>query len=447
VTSAPAAAATTAPAKPAEATKPAAAATTAPAAAPAKVKPGTEIRLHVRTGTEEDTLKEVLPQFTQEKGIAVKVEAFPGGEYYTKVQTLIAGGQLGDVLWTVNYRGTFLWAFNKIIRPLDDLVKADGFDTAQYVKAAYEAGLYEGKLYGMPFKIHPGPVALYYNANKVDAAGVKMPDKQFAKWDDLIGAAKQLTKAGSGRVEQYGLTTGMTAAGAADTWKKINMYVRAHGGEVYNEDGTKALLDTEQARAGIRFLHALMFDHKIAPSLKESTATADEIFIAERAILYQAESGSKSLPTRIKDKFTVKNVMMPPGPSGKIGTNTIVDHIVISAGTKASPESWELTKLLCGKEVGIRLGEGQGGASGTSGGRVDVLNDPRLTKNPLHPIFIDLLNQAQVVRLASNFRDEELNTVFHQVSAPIWLGERQPDDAFFKEFNAAVQGVLDKPKA
>lgn len=74
------------------------------------------------------------------------------------------------------------------------------------------------------------------------------------------------------------------------------------------------------------------------------------------------------------------------------------------------------------------------------------MTDPRLTKNPLHPVFVDLLPKTEVVRLAYNFRDEELNNTFHQVSTPIWTGERQPDDAFFKELNEAVQAVLDKPR-
>ncbi|MCC6627257.1 MAG: extracellular solute-binding protein [Chloroflexi bacterium] len=439
-------------AKPAEPTKPAPAATTAPAAQPtaagAAAKPtGVELRLHVRTGAEEDTLKEVLPAFTQQTGIGVKLEAFPGGEYYTKLQTLIAGGQYGDVIWTVNYRGTFLWAYNKLIRPLDDLVKADGFDTAQYVKAAWDGAMYEGKPYGMPFKIHPGPAALYYNVNALSQAGLKMPDKQMPSWEELIKLGKALHKESSGRVERFGFYHGMSPNDATGSWKKILMYTRSFGGEIYSEDGKKALLNEPAAKEAIRFLHGLIFKEKIAPSLRDSTAAADDLFISERTALYQQESSTKSIPTRIKDKkFEVRNVIMPPGPSGKVGTMTIIDHIVMSANTKTPKESWELIKLLCGKEIGIRLGEGRGGASGTSGGRLDVLTDARLTSNPLHPIFIDLLQQAQVTRLAYNFRDEELNTVFHQVTGPIWLGEKEPTDAFFKEFNDAVQATLDKPR-
>ncbi len=440
-------------AKPAE-SKPAApvaqpAPTAAPAAQPAaaaKAAPGTELRLHLRVGPEEDTMKEVLPAFTQQTGINIKLESFPTNEYFAKIQTLIAGDQVGDVLWTVNYVGTFRWASSKIIRAVDDLVTADKYDTSQFYPAAWEAGKYQGQMYGLPFKIHPGPSAFYYNVNAAKEAGVTFPEKQIASWDDLIKGTKAMVKSSGPRVERHGFSMSMSPDSSQQAWQVIQMYLRSHGGEYYSEDGKKAQLNTQQAKDAIRFMHALMHQHKVAVPQQEWTAQSDEIFIAERSAGLQGSSSLKSLPTKIKDKFEVKNVIMPPGPGGKLGSQAIVDHIVMSAKTQKAKESWELMKVLCGKDVGVRLGAGAGGqVSGTSGGRLDVLNDPQLLKNPLHPIFLDLLSQVQVLRLAHNFRDLEVAQALHQMTGPLWLGERQPDDAFFEELNKAVQAVLDKP--
>jgi hypothetical protein len=103
-------------------------------------------------------------------------------------------------------------------------------------------------------------------------------------------------------------------------------------------------------------------------------------------------------------------------------------------------------KLLCGFEVGVRLAGGTGGnASGTSGGRKDVFVDPRLMAQPLHPIFVDLVANAAAPRMPANLRLEETANATLQNTMPIWLGERQPDDAFFGELNAAVQSVMDRP--
>ena len=60
---------------------------------------------------------------------------------------------------------------------------------------------------------------------------------------------------------------------------------------------------------------------------------------------------------------------------------------------------------------------------------------------------VDLVQNAQPLRYPANLREEEIATAVHQTLAPIFLGERQPDDAFFTELNTAVQGVLDRPMA
>jgi ABC-type glycerol-3-phosphate transport system substrate-binding protein len=83
-------------AKPTEAAKPAAAAP-AQAAPAASKKLGGELRLHMRTGSEEDTLKEMLPKFTQDTGVQVKLETIPTNEYFNKLNTMIAGNTIGDV--------------------------------------------------------------------------------------------------------------------------------------------------------------------------------------------------------------------------------------------------------------------------------------------------------------------------------------------------------------
>ena len=439
-------------AQPAATTKPAAESKPAeskPAAqAPAASKQlGGELRLHVRVGPEEDTLKDVLPKFTEDTGVQVKVESFPTAEYFTKLQTLIAGGTAGDVWWSI-YRNTPRFAQNKVILPMDDLVKADNFDLSQYFPAAIEAAKYQGAMYAMPFKLHPGPAALYYNVNAVQEAGVTMPERQMTNWDALIDAGKKLTRESGGRVERYGLYIPLSPDNSSNTLQTVNMYIRSWGGDIYSEDGKQSLLAEQPAKDAIRFMADLMHTHKIAAPGQAFTAQSEELMIAERAAMLQAASSTKSIPTKIGGKFEVRNLLMPPGPSGKVGTQAITDHIVISAKTQNPQAAWELTKLMCGKDVGIRLGGGTGGiASGTTGARKDVFNDPQIMANPLHPVFISLVENAVAPRYPSNLREEEVASAMHQTLGPIFLGERQPDDAFFMELNTAVQGVLDRPMA
>jgi multiple sugar transport system substrate-binding protein len=438
-------------AKPAEAAKPAAdAKPTLPAsgqAAPSVSKKlGGELRLHMRIGSEEDTLKDVLPKFTQDTGIQVKLETTPTNEYFNKLNTLIAGGTLGDVFWCA-YRNSPRFAQNKIIMPLDDLVKADKFDLSQYYDGAIGASRYQGALVAMPFKFHPAFGALYYNANQVDEAGVKMPEKQIASYDELIGITSKLTKQSGGKIERYGLNFPITT-GPTNTLQFVTLFARAHGGDVYSEDGKKSLFNEQPMRDGIRFVADMMHKHKVAVPGQDISANVEDLLLAGRAATLQASSSTKSITTKTGGKFEVKNTMFPVGPSGKIGLEAITDQIVINAKTQNKEAAWELVKVLCGYEVGVRLGGGTGGtASGTCGGRRDVFHDPRLTANPLHTPFIDLVEKAEPIRFPGNLREEEVASAVHQTLLPILLGERQPDDAFFNDLHNDVQRVLDQPLA
>jgi multiple sugar transport system substrate-binding protein len=430
-------------------TPPPAAPTAQPAAqAPAAAKKlGGELRLHVRTGSEEDTLKDVLPKFTQDTGVAVKLESFPTAEYFTKLQTLIAGNTAGDVWWCA-YRNTPRFANSKVIMQLDDLVKADNFDLTPYYGAALQASSYRGALYALPFKIHPGPVALYYDVQHLQEAGINLPDKQVASWDELINMAGKLKKENGGRVERYGMYLPLSSDSSTNTLQAVTMYARSWGGEVYSEDGKKSLFGDSPAKDAIRFMSDLINKHKVAAPGQEFTQQFEDLMIAQRVSLLQASSSTKSIPTKTGGKFEVRNALMPPGVAGKVGTQAITDDIVINAKTQNPDAAWALTKLLCGQDVGVRLGGGTGGiASGTCGARKDVFGDPRITANPLHPVFVDPVQNAVPLRLPANLREEEVAAALHQTLAPIWLGERAPDDAFFAELNSAIQGVLDRPIA
>jgi ABC-type glycerol-3-phosphate transport system substrate-binding protein len=228
----------------------------------------------------------------------------------------------------------------------------------------------------------------------------------------------------------------------------VTLFARAHGGDVYSEDGKKSLFNEQPMRDGIRFVADMMHKHKVAVPGQDISANVEDLMLAGRAATLQASSSTKSITTKTGGKFEVKNTMFPVGPSGKIGLQAITDQIVINAKTQNKEAAWELVKVLCGYEVGVRLGGGAGGtASGTCGGRRDVFHDPRLTANPLHTPFIDLVEKAEPIRFPNNLREEEVAAAVHQTLMPVLLGERQPDDAFFADLHADVQRVLDQPLA
>ena len=172
------------------------------ASQPTGVKVGSrpaQLRLHVRAGSEADTLDQRLPELTAKfPAVKVTVEPFPGNDYQTKIVALMAAGTLGDVLWSGNAQSqSSKWAFLGGISALDDLVRREKFDLGQYYKASVDGGKLDAKLYGLPFKLHPSYCVIYTNVNAIQETGLKQPDAT-STWDQVLDLAKRVKKGDGG---------------------------------------------------------------------------------------------------------------------------------------------------------------------------------------------------------------------------------------------------------
>ncbi|HEX2324414.1 MAG TPA: extracellular solute-binding protein [Chloroflexota bacterium] len=405
-----------------------------------------QLRLHVRSGSEADTLDERLPAFTQKfPRVSVAIEPFPGGEYQTKIVALMAAASLGDAIWGGNAQSqSSKWAYLGGIRPLDDLVRAERFDLNQYYRQAVDGGRLDGKLYGLPFKLHPSFCVLYANLNAVGETGQPVPDAN-STWESTIDLARRLKRTDGGTVSRWGILLPVPGQ-AAQFWFT---WGRSWGADLYSQDGKKAQLDDPKFLAAVQYLHDLAFKHQIAPSFDQLSAIrgAGTGFEEGFGALMQGSSSQKSMPTRIKDRFQVGNFLWPKGPGGQRGSIAISDYIHIASQTTFPAEAWELTKHLCDTETGIRLGEGTGGASGTCGGRPDVYRHQRIMANPLHKAWLDAVEGVMPFREPWNFRGQDIET---QALIPsfdrLWKGEETPGPGFLRQLNTQVQQILDQPR-
>jgi multiple sugar transport system substrate-binding protein len=454
----PAAGATTAPA--AAATKPAAAAaaTTAPAAAgaapttapaPTAVKPVTLgpgqilLRMHSRTGS-EGTKPEAGIKVVEEKNpkIKIQLETFPTAEFTTKVLTMAAGGQLGDLIWgsPSNYHvqvGNNLWF------DVTPLVQSTNYDLKPFFKSALDyLTAHDGKLWSLPYKAHPGSPAIFYNVEHLQKQNVANPPS-WKTYEELTETAVKLHKGGGGAVEMYGIlpNTGWNHS--------VPCILRAFGSDETDSvfKATKSTLDTPQALQAFQWYHDLYHKHKIAPIPGPGVDTGDAVFAAAKGALLQASSSTKQLEGTIGGKFTMRNLLMPPGPSGKVGTKLVFDNFGMYNKTKYPQESFEVLAYFCGKEHGIRLGLPEGGGSWTCGARNDVFYSDELMKStPNHKIFAEITETAMPAMYPANFRLNEYETALTQGMQKIMLDSSPITSAKLKEVQQSLQSVLDRPK-
>ena len=149
------------------------------------------LRFHARIGEQENKLYEMqMSKFMEANPhVTVELENFPGAEYITKVTTMHAGGTLGDVAWgAIGQAIIHFFYSSQLVRPIDELVAADGFDLGEYYEGCIRALTLEGKVLGLPFKSHPGLAIYYYNEDLFEQAGAPLPTPEWTH-DDMVAAA------------------------------------------------------------------------------------------------------------------------------------------------------------------------------------------------------------------------------------------------------------------
>lgn len=129
--------------------------------------------------------------------IEVKVETAPFDQYFTKLQTLIAGGTAPDV-FELNYENFVSYASKGVLADLSSLATPEVVD--RYYPRAYQAFSLDGKQYGLPESF--SNVVLFYNKDLFDAAGVDYPAPEWT-WADELAAAEKLTNADAGVWGEY----------------------------------------------------------------------------------------------------------------------------------------------------------------------------------------------------------------------------------------------------
>lgn len=397
------------------------------------------VRFHARIGQQEDTLYDMqIPKFMEEyPNIEIVKESFPGPEFSTKVATMLAGGTLGDAIWTALGQAKiyFSYAQNQIIS-LSDLVEAQSVDLSQWYEGCINAITIEGNLLGLPFKAHPGLAIVYYNQTAFEEAGLEVPT---AEWtiDDQVEMAKALTKTEGDRTTQFGYLPGV-----ASTWKALVTLTRSFGGELISEDGAQFLILEDAGRQAVQYLYDLFQTHNVSPTPEQMVGEANDMWISGVLGMIQGGTSVSVTGSSIGDKFEWMVVPNAIGPGGVGGSDFEVDAYSVTTTSEHPNEAFQWVQYLCNQDSGIQLGL----IGGTVGGRPDVYGAEELLQFPFRQVFKDVMDNAMDSRITGNWRQEEAETTIQQLLQPLWNGEAQPDEAFMESLSAQIQDIMDKPR-
>ncbi|NBX47742.1 MAG: sugar ABC transporter substrate-binding protein, partial [Chloroflexi bacterium] len=369
----------------------------APAAAPAKADPTkapaaaaatTAPEILTRDGVEAPTghsqffNNQAKKNFTPDSKITVQfVDAKPNvGE---KLFVLAAANTLPDGSWfgvVADGENGREQAQKGIFKPLDDLIKQDSrFEKGIYFKSFMDVLAVAGKQYAVPIHTHYGTNVLYYNKNLTDAAGVKIPDDGSWTIDEFIEIAKKLTKKEADQWGYWPVTAGMFSEFGA-------FNVRQFGGEYFDEEGKKLLIDTPESRAGLEWIHSSIYKHLLIDDPNRKIEGAPLGLTGQRGLFAMGKLAMHNTtpglvaeykkPGTTEVNFPVGIALFPKGKDGKRGTQASGSGMGLTKVDKQAAV-WEWLKFVSNKDNGV---EQVFGGAGSPGGRTDVWNDPKLLK-------------------------------------------------------------------
>ena len=291
---------------------------------------------------QQDGVKQLIAAFNKKfPDITIDEQLVPWADYWTKLQTSVAGGEAFDVFW-INAASLPVYAASDTLLPIDSLVSDGSIDTSLIAKPLVDMYGYQGVQYGVPYQYDT--IGLYYNKDIFDAAGMDYPDDTW-DWDTFRAAAEKLTDSGKG---QWGV-------GLQTSFQEgFSNFVFQNEGELLNKELTKSLINEPASCEALEYL-TKFFTDELTPSIavQQANAVADTLFPAGQVAMLPGGSFRASTYAKADAKIDVA-----PLPKGKKRATVIhgVAHVGWSK-SKAPGAVLELINFLASEEAEKIVGE------------------------------------------------------------------------------------------
>ncbi len=331
-----------------EAAAPAAAVTQAPAAAPAKAAAKVDF---LAWGDNADIPAwEKLSKLYMEKNPNVTVNvttvADPNANYYTKLQTAVAGGTPPHV---ASFQG-WEWqtyADKDILAPIDDLVKRDGFDNIYPIEinSVKDSTIRKDKKYLIPLQL--ATMLMMYSRKAFDDAGVPYPTDDWTI-EQFFEIAQKLTKADKDP-KMFGIQ-------ANGNWFRDIGWIRGTGKQEFDSivDPKKSMFNQPEIVEIVqKFASDVYYNLKIAPSPADMSAGANSFQTGNTAMKYEGAwfMPQMNSPALRKDgkNFPIDVVLMPKMADGERPHRGWAEGIALLK-TDNVEEAWKFASFMASEE-------------------------------------------------------------------------------------------------
>lgn len=268
----------------------------------------------------------------QHPDIKVQVEVVPWADYWERLPLDLQSGDMADVFWT-NTSNFGRYADNGNLINIDEALGDDHDAWTESVVTLYER---DGALWGVPQLWDS--IALYYNKDLTDAAGIDPTDLTWvpggAEGDTLLPAARALTTDSAGlHPGDEGFNKDDRATygfnSQADLQAIYLDWLGSAGAQFQDEEDAFAFASPE-GEAAFQYLVDMVNTWYVAPSAADTNTNGDitrDLFLQGKLALFQ--SGPYNLKTIAENaSFTWSLAPMVAGPEGRVS----VVHGVAAVG-------------------------------------------------------------------------------------------------------------------
>ncbi|WP_336209935.1 ABC transporter substrate-binding protein [Nonomuraea sp. LPB2021202275-12-8] len=278
-------------------------------------------------------LDTIVAAFEKENpAIDVVVETAPFEEYFTKLQTSIAGGTAPDA-FELNYENFVTYADAGSLLDLGT-VSGDG-DTSVYAKESLNAFQRDDKQYALPASF--STVVLFYNKDLFDKAGVAPPTADWT-WADERAAAAKLTDRDKG---VYGDFQPVQFFEFYKTLKQA-------GGEFLTADGKKSAFDGPEGVEAAEWLVSKV--GKTMPTEAEIGGTADyDTNLFKSGKLAMWHNGIWQF-AGLKDVPFDWDVVVEPGDKAKASA-VFHNAVAVSSTTQQGKQAYAWARFLSSSDT------------------------------------------------------------------------------------------------
>jgi|LGOV01.1.fsa_nt_gb multiple sugar transport system substrate-binding protein len=287
----------------------------------------------------EDLEKMISAFEKQNTDIKIEYETYAWGDYFTKLQTLVASGTAPDT-FELNYENFVTYASKGTLYNMEAMILADKeFDSNVFNETALNAFKYEGSQYGLVESF--SNVVMFYNKDLFDEAGVGYPQDSWT-WEDELEAAQKLTNA----------DTGVWGTFAPIQFWEFYKTIEQNGGKIFNDDKSEVVIDSKENIETLQWMIDKIEKYNVTPSDAQMSGQSDgDLFKAGKIAMLR--SGIWMFDA-FKDTEFKWDIALEPGNTQK-AHHFFSNGVAISKDTENAEAAWKWIKFFTSSQEAAKI--------------------------------------------------------------------------------------------